>query len=148
MSSFGVMCKEIGHLNQNCLLYLPAKYQGWATPWIGVISNFNDYSKWETAFLYSLYVMFLCTHGVLKRLFVRLVKPIYKTEPAQNIFTWIFLNTTHYYCYGGLSFRYRLRAICCEFGEFRKCQCFVSMHNSLYKLYYVFRSNTDIIQIM
>ena len=77
MTSFGVMCKEIGHLNQNCLLYLPAKYQGWATPWIGVISNFNDYSKWETAVLYS-YVTFLCAHDVLKRLFVRVVALIYK----------------------------------------------------------------------
>ena len=35
-------------------------------------------------------------------------------------------------------FRYRFRAICYEFGESKNCRCFVLMHNSYYKPYYIF----------
>ena len=56
MSSFGVMCKAIGHSIWNRLLYLPVKYQG---PKQELLVTFNDYSKYKTAFLYSLFVTFL-----------------------------------------------------------------------------------------
>ena len=40
-------------------------------------------------------------------------------------------------------FRYRFQAISCKFGESRKYQSFVPMHNLSYKLYYIFGRNTD-----
>ena len=83
MPSFGVMCKAICYWIQNRLLYSPAKYQGWTTAWTRVISKFQMVIQNGNCFLYSLYVTFLCADGVLKRLFVRLVKPIYT-----RLFAW------------------------------------------------------------
>ena len=69
---------------------------------------------------------------------------------VQNVFTGIFVHPNYYYYHGaadgrtdGLLIRYRFRAIFHEFGEFRKCRCCVLMHNSSYKLYYMFGRNTD-----
>ena len=56
MSSFGVMCKATGHSFQNCLLSYPAKCQGRATPWIGVISNF----QWLLKMGNCLFILTVC----------------------------------------------------------------------------------------
>ena len=67
--------------------------------------NSYDYSKWTTAFLFSLYVTFLCAHSVLKGLFVRLVMPIYKTMHLGRTSSWNF--SAHYLLlwWGGSSYR-------------------------------------------
>ena len=83
----------------------------------------------------------------MKRLFVRLMKPIYKTmrlcrtsSPGLLCTLLIIITVRGMLIQTDLvqppSFRYRFRAICCEFGEFRKCRCFVLMFcfDSLYKL--------------
>ena len=110
-----------------------------------LLANFND-SKWETYCLYSLYVMFLCVH-VLKRIFVRLVKPIYKTMCLHQLFSWDFLNAAYYHYYGEPDVLTvgSCSAIC---WEFRKCWCFALMHNSSYKLYFVLGKNTDKKRVM
>ena len=87
MPSFGVICKAICHSIQNRLLYSPAKYQGWAKAWTRVISKFQWLFKMGNCFVYSLYVTFLCTDGVLKRLFVRLVKLIDKPMSLRRTFS-------------------------------------------------------------
>ena len=95
-----------------------------------LFGNFNDYSKWQTAFLYSL--------------FVTLVKLIYKTmrllrtSSLGYFCTLLIITVRRTFVQAGLvqqpSFRYRFQAICCEFSEFSKCLCFFFlMHNSLYK---------------
>ena len=68
VSSFGVMCKEIAHLIQNSLLYLPAKCQGRATAWTRVISKFQWLVKMGNYFCVLTFMTFLCAHGVLKSL--------------------------------------------------------------------------------
>ena len=79
--------------------------------------------------------------------FVRLVKLIYKTMRLRRTSSLGFFDTLliiftvrRMFAQTGLvqqlSYKYRIRAICCEFGEFRKCRCFVLMFcfDSLYKL--------------
>ena len=108
--------------------------------------NSYDYSKWTTAFLFSLYVTFLCAHSVLKGLFVRLVMPIYKAKrlrrPSSLVFFWmlliIIIMVRRMFVQTGLvqqsSFRHRFRAIFCKFGEFRKCRCCVLV---IYRINYI-----------
>ena len=95
-----------------------------------------------------------CDVFVLKSLFVRLVRQIYKTmclprTSSLGFFcTLLIIITVRWkFVRTGLvqqpSFRYRFRAICSEFAEFKKCQWFVLRHNSSYKLYYIFERNGD-----
>ena len=60
-------------------------------------SYFNDYSKWEAPFLYLLYVTFLRSWRFEKTFCQTGAADIQDYEPAQNVFTWIFLHTIHYY---------------------------------------------------
>ena len=90
---------------------------------------------------------FLYAYDVLKRLFVRLIKPIYKTMYLRRISSPRFLCPLLIIIIitvrGMLIqtdlvqpplFRYRFRAICCEFGEFRMCRCFVHRTNYIIHL--------------
>ena len=126
------MCKAIGALIQNCLLYLPAKYQGRATAWTRIISNFQWLLKMENLFLYSLRVTFLSAQGILTSSFDRLMKPISKTMCLRStsllgFFCTLFIVITmrRTFVQTGfvqqLLFRYRIQAIFCEFPKFRKC---------------------------
>ena len=100
-------------------------------------------------FLYLRFVTCLCAYGVLIRLSVMLVKLIYKTMCLRRMSSLGFFCTLLIIIFmiavklkfvqtclvQQLLFRYRLWAICCEF---KKCQCFVLMHISMYELYYIF----------
>ena len=50
MSNFGVICKAIVHSILNRLFYLPVKYQGPATAWTRVISEFQWVLKIRNCF--------------------------------------------------------------------------------------------------
>ena len=52
----------------------------------------------ETAFLYSLYVKFLCSHPPLEKAFCQAGEAdIQDYVSAQNVIAWIFLHTYYYY---------------------------------------------------
>ena len=145
MSSFDVMCKAICHWIQNRLLYSPVKFQGRTTAWTRVISKFQMTTQNGNCFLYSLYVTFLCSRGVLKRLFVRLMKPIYETMCLCRT-SWlgffctllIIIKVRRMFVQTGLvqqsSFMFRFRAICCKFLESVEVLCFGDIS---YKLCYI-----------
>ena len=119
----------------------------WRRPEQELLVNFNEYSKSEIAFLYVLYVKTLGAHNTLKKIFVRLVKPICGTmclrrTSSLEFFSTLFMiiiTVSSYRCefvqtclVRQPSVRYRFQVIFCEF---KKCRCFVLMRCTNYITY-------------